>query len=181
MRTRFMLPARGSANPTLANPRPLGSPGRGEVGTLWRDELGFFSDDLRGESALGLDEMELLDMMELVVSIEPKELFKIDEVLWWWSMLSTDDGLGDIEYGWADEDVMAIPELRCLPPPPPPPPPPPLMPLERLPVRLPDRLAVRLPERIDPLLRDEPLPNRPEPERLLRWGEVRPVGLLCGR
>lgn len=91
IRTRFMLPVRGSVNPTLANPKPSGSPGEGDVGTVLRDEFGFFSDDLRGESALGLDEMELLDKIELVVSIEPNELFKIDDVLWW-STLSNDDG-----------------------------------------------------------------------------------------
>jgi len=92
IRTRFILPVRGSVNPALANPKPLGSPGKGDVGTLLRKGLGFFNDDLRGESALGLDEMELLDKMELVVSIEPNELFKIDDVLWW-STLSKDDGL----------------------------------------------------------------------------------------
>ena len=40
--------------------------GTGEAGTSLRGR-GFLSEDLRGDKAIGLDEMELLDMMELVV------------------------------------------------------------------------------------------------------------------
>jgi hypothetical protein len=40
--------------------------GTGEAGTSLRGR-GFLSEDFRGDKAIGLDEMELLDMMELVV------------------------------------------------------------------------------------------------------------------
>jgi len=74
---------RFSPNPGFWNPRtlPVSLPsGRGEGGTSFLGR-GFFSDDLRGDSAIGLDDMELPDMIELVVpyelSIEPKEPSKM--------------------------------------------------------------------------------------------------------
>lgn len=69
MRTRLMLPERFSPNPGFWNPKmlPVSLPsGTGEAGTSLRGR-GFLSDDLRGDKAIGLDEMELLEMMELVV------------------------------------------------------------------------------------------------------------------
>jgi len=67
MRTRLMLPDRGSAKPRLWKPRLPSQMGNGDGGTVLRARLGFFSDDLRGERAIGFDEMELPDMMELAV------------------------------------------------------------------------------------------------------------------
>lgn len=69
MRTRLMLPTRASPNPGFWKPRilPVSLPsGTGEAGTSLRNR-GFLSDDFRGERAIGLDDTELPDMMELVV------------------------------------------------------------------------------------------------------------------
>lgn len=64
-----MLPTRGSPKPGFWKPRtlPVSLPsGTGEAGTSFRGR-GFLSDDLRGDSAIGFDDIELPEMMELVV------------------------------------------------------------------------------------------------------------------
>lgn len=69
IRTRLMLPTLGSPNPGFWNPKtlPVSLPsGTGEAGTSLRGR-GFLSEDLRGDNAIGFDETELPEMMELVV------------------------------------------------------------------------------------------------------------------
>ena len=69
MRTRLMLPMRGSLNPGFWKPRtpsPLATlPVMGDGGTSVRR---FLSDDLRGDKAIGLDDTEDPEMMELLVA-----------------------------------------------------------------------------------------------------------------
>lgn len=64
-----MLPILGSPNPGFWKPRtlPVSLPSAsGDGGTSLRGR-GFFSEDLRGDRAMGLEQTELPEMMELVV------------------------------------------------------------------------------------------------------------------
>lgn len=69
IRTRLMLPTLGSPKPGFWKPRtlPVSLPsGTGEAGTSLRGR-GFLSEDFRGDKAIGLDDTELPEMIELVV------------------------------------------------------------------------------------------------------------------
>ena len=65
----MILPIRFSPNPGFGKPRTLPDSlpsGRGEGGTSFLGR-GFFNEDFRGDNAIGLDEIELPETMELVV------------------------------------------------------------------------------------------------------------------